>query len=295
MDLQVLRNFVAVAASGSVRRAAEQVHISQPALTRQVQGLERELGARLLFRSSRGMTPTAVGWNVYRQAAALLLEHEVLTAAVAGPDVVVVGYHDPGAATLVPHVLRRLRDGQPDLSLRPVLRPTAERDAGVASGAVDLGLVRTPPDTAGVASAFLHWERQVYAVPADAVLARQPLVAAAELDGYPFLGRPLEPPPRGQPAGRPARPWRPPQLSLEECLVLVACGAVAMVPESVAATCPRPNVGYRPTAEPTAVSTLRLLWRPRLSSAATVAAAGAVRAVAADSALPSLRSLAAAR
>ncbi len=58
MDLRNLRNMIAVLETGSLGKAAERLHISQPALTKSIQRLEQELGVRLFEREPRGMRPT---------------------------------------------------------------------------------------------------------------------------------------------------------------------------------------------------------------------------------------------
>lgn len=61
MDLRQLRYFSAVAKHGSISIAAQAVHIAQPALTRQIQSLEDELGTRLFERTTRGVKLTDAG------------------------------------------------------------------------------------------------------------------------------------------------------------------------------------------------------------------------------------------
>src|SRR5215469_14577303 len=61
IDTRLLRYFAAVAAEGNLTHAAEQLHVSQPALTKQIKQLEIQLGARLFTRSRAGMTLTAAG------------------------------------------------------------------------------------------------------------------------------------------------------------------------------------------------------------------------------------------
>ena len=72
VDLRHLRYFVAVADQGSFVRAAARLHVAQPALSRQVRGLEREVGAQLLERGRRGVRLTAAG-EILRQGSLSLL------------------------------------------------------------------------------------------------------------------------------------------------------------------------------------------------------------------------------
>ena len=74
MDLRHLRYFVAVAGLGNVSRAAAELRVAQPALTRQVRDLERELGVALLERHPRGVTPTLAGEAFARRAMRVLAE-----------------------------------------------------------------------------------------------------------------------------------------------------------------------------------------------------------------------------
>ena len=68
MKLNHLRDFLAVAGHGSLRAAARELGIAQPAVTRSIQELERELGATLFERQARGVVPTAMGVAFLRRA-----------------------------------------------------------------------------------------------------------------------------------------------------------------------------------------------------------------------------------
>jgi DNA-binding transcriptional LysR family regulator len=72
MELYQLRSFVAVAEFGHLTRAAERLHISQPAVSAHVKALEEELGLELFERRSNGMLLTAAGRHLIGQAQALL-------------------------------------------------------------------------------------------------------------------------------------------------------------------------------------------------------------------------------
>jgi DNA-binding transcriptional LysR family regulator len=70
--LEEFRSFLVVLEEGSLRRAAERLHVSQPALTRQMQLLEHDLGGRILERTSTGVLPTSEGHALAEKARALL-------------------------------------------------------------------------------------------------------------------------------------------------------------------------------------------------------------------------------
>ena len=72
MELRDLRYFIAVVAARNLSRAAEQLHVAQPGLSRQMAALERELGATLLVRHPKGVTPTVAGEAFSRGAGELL-------------------------------------------------------------------------------------------------------------------------------------------------------------------------------------------------------------------------------
>ena len=72
MDFRILRYFLAVAREQSFTKAAEQLHITQPTLSRQLAALEEELGVKLLVRSGRNITLTDQGIFFKRRAQELL-------------------------------------------------------------------------------------------------------------------------------------------------------------------------------------------------------------------------------
>ena len=80
-DLADLRAFVAVADLSSFRAAAEAIHLSQPALSRRIEKLERALGVRLFDRTTRAVMLTAIGRDFVRKARKLLddLEESLLS------------------------------------------------------------------------------------------------------------------------------------------------------------------------------------------------------------------------
>jgi DNA-binding transcriptional LysR family regulator len=80
VELYQLRSFAAVAEVGNLTRAAERLHISQPALSAQIKALEDELGVALFERSSSGMVLTAGGQRLLADAEKVLAAAQVLQA-----------------------------------------------------------------------------------------------------------------------------------------------------------------------------------------------------------------------
>jgi len=78
MELYQLRSFVAVAALGHVTRAAERLHLSQPAVSAQLKALEDELGVTLFERTRGGVTLTSVGERLLQRAEAVLAAAQAL-------------------------------------------------------------------------------------------------------------------------------------------------------------------------------------------------------------------------
>ncbi len=79
MDFKRLRTLVAVAELGTVSRAAEQLRIAQPALSRQIMDLEAELGLKLFDRVGRGLVPTREGEQIIESSRSVLNQVASLT------------------------------------------------------------------------------------------------------------------------------------------------------------------------------------------------------------------------
>jgi DNA-binding transcriptional LysR family regulator len=122
MDIRDLRTFVVVAELASFSRAAEQLHLAQPAVSQHVKRLERDLGAAVLRRSTRRVELTAVGQQLLRRARSILAEVEhaeqdvrLLESGRAGR--VSVGFVGTATYDLLPRVARRVRQQLPDVAL----------------------------------------------------------------------------------------------------------------------------------------------------------------------------------
>lgn len=152
MELRHLRYFVATFAEGSISRAAEQMMISQPALTRQIRALEREMGTPLFERVPSGVRPTPAGTALHSHALQVLRladrSREVARSGGPARERVDVGL-PPGVPERWLHgVLARIRAEVPRAALTFADVGSAEQLRMLAEGRLDIGIVhQNPPET----------------------------------------------------------------------------------------------------------------------------------------------------
>ncbi len=116
MELRHLRYFTAVAAHGSFSRAANNLHLTQPALSRQVKDLEDELGVPLFVRGTNAVTLTEAGEVFYEEARDLLARADQAIQRVRGEaksEVLRVGYGPSLTTGIMPKALERFQAAVP--------------------------------------------------------------------------------------------------------------------------------------------------------------------------------------
>jgi len=125
MDVSQLRTVIHVAELGSLSKAADRLHIAQPALSRQVRLLEEELGVRLFDRHGRGMVVTNAGQEVLRHAQRIMRELDEIRASVADDDAQLRGHVSIGMPPTVSDILSvplvsAFQERHPEATLRIV-------------------------------------------------------------------------------------------------------------------------------------------------------------------------------
>ena len=123
MRLQSIEQFIAVVDAGSIRGAARQLNMSQPALTRALQQLEEELGVQLVDRSGRGVTPTAAGSAFLSRARVAEAElrkafEDARKAVDDGTRLLALGLSPVGASLLLPELAITLQRQHPKTRIR---------------------------------------------------------------------------------------------------------------------------------------------------------------------------------
>jgi DNA-binding transcriptional LysR family regulator len=153
MEMRQLAYFVAVADELSFGRAAERLHIVQPAVSQQVRRLERELGVPLFDRSSH-VRLTAAGERLLPEARAVLAAadrvRQVAADVAAGADGILRVGTSQGLGERLDRTLEELRKTAPGLQVRLVSAPAAERVARVRAGELDAAYVRAVTSAPGV-------------------------------------------------------------------------------------------------------------------------------------------------
>ncbi|WP_455554417.1 LysR family transcriptional regulator [Comamonas sp.] len=201
MDVRQLKYFVAVANTRNFTRAAEQLHIAQPPLSRQIQLLEEELGVQLLLRNSRPVRLTEAGRMFYEQAVQIINRMDQLKTTTrqlgqAHRQTLSIGFV---ASTLyggLPLLVRQLRQLYPELDVQLVEMPSMQQVTALKTGRIDLGFGRIRSTDTGVTRTVLREERLVLAVPPDAPLAADTApVSLQALHGEKLIVYPKEPRP----------------------------------------------------------------------------------------------------
>ncbi|MBE3013200.1 LysR family transcriptional regulator [Microbispora sp. NEAU-D428] len=250
LDLRKLRYFVAVAERLHFGQAALALHVTQPALSRQVRQLERDLGVELFTRTSRNVTLTAAGEQFLDDAKTLLAAGQAVQDRVrrigAGERTVTVGFM---LGTDVTAAVNAFSARHPDVPLELVRIRWWNQQQPLLDRTVDIGFVRLPIDAEGLKVLPLYPERLSVVLPADHPLAGEAAIGISALAGEPIL-RYADADPDWAAVWN-AEPSRGPAFhDMEELLGYIRAGrGVVLIPDPVAALFPRPDIAYVPVTD----------------------------------------------
>jgi DNA-binding transcriptional LysR family regulator len=196
MNLQRLRYFQAVGRFGSFRRAADELNITQPALSRQIKVLEREVGVPLLTRSKRRVALTPGGAHLLQRTTQLLDE-----AAVVLKEVRQISAEEPVPFTLgvlqsllsgvFPQALLMLKKEFGSAPVRVFGFRTQQILAGVLHGEYDLGIIAGPVDDPKLVGRHLFIEPYVAVLHRGHRLARRAVIDLPTMATVPLVGSPI--------------------------------------------------------------------------------------------------------
>ena len=185
-----LRYFTAVARHGSIREAADDLHIAQSALSRQIHKLEQELGVPLLQRHARGVVLTSAGEIFLRYARSSLRHVETVRSeldALKGLRRGTVTIH--AIESLVPHLLPRavaaFRERHAGVGFEITIDGSDHVVEAVREGRTDIGLAFYPPADPEIVTVFKMREPLVAMMSSRHPLANKPRVSLADCVAYP--------------------------------------------------------------------------------------------------------------
>ncbi len=190
MDIRQLRYFLEIVAQGSLTRAAESLHVAQPALSLHLKNMEEQLGTRLLTRSRSGVTPTEAGELLLQRARAILedlarTEDDIRNLETDPSGIVRIGLPGTISAMVSLPLILAARERFPRITLNITEAMSGFVGDWLSEGKIDLAVLYSRSKDARIRSELLLEEELVVLWPAD---AERPLEMNMEaLDNVPMV------------------------------------------------------------------------------------------------------------
>jgi DNA-binding transcriptional LysR family regulator len=193
MELRQIRSFLSIAETLHFGRTAELIHLSQPALSLQIQALEEEVGVRLLERNRRKTSLTAAGFAFREDAVRALSQlnqaiRRARQAANGKLGLLRIGFISTAGTEIVPNIVGQYRELNPEVefSLRAIT--TADQVQMLETGSLDIGFLRLPiGEHSALEVVTVHREPFALVVPATHKLAKRKRVRLSEVSGQDFV------------------------------------------------------------------------------------------------------------
>jgi DNA-binding transcriptional LysR family regulator len=271
VELRQLRCLVGIVDAGTFTDAAIELGVSQAAVSRNLLSLERELGVRLLYRTSRTITPTTTGVQVLARARQVLAEvDELVREATTGHTRLRVGHAWSAVGRHTAEFQRRWAAEHPDIELQLVRTNTAT--GGLAEGLCDLAIVRTHVDQTRFAQTTVATERRYCALAADDPLAKKRTLTLDQLSDRILVIDRRTGSTTADLWPEDARPTFEYTQDVDDWLSAIASGrCVGLTPHATVTQYRRDGVVYRPVRDAPPVD-VHLIWHPQDPHPATQAA-----------------------
>lgn len=193
MEIRVLKYFLAVAREGSITRAANSLHLTQPTLTRQLQELEKELKQKLLIRGKYKVTLTPEGLMLRKRAEEIIEMVEKTEAEfqsindIIGGDIY-IGGGESDCMKYIAEVIKEVQTDYPDIKFHIHSGNAEDVTEKLDKGLLDFGVLIQPVDLAKYDNITLP-EKDVWGVVMrkDSPLAKKEFVELKDLYGLPLI------------------------------------------------------------------------------------------------------------
>ncbi|WP_235943015.1 LysR family transcriptional regulator [[Ochrobactrum] soli] len=189
MDLRQIRYFIAVAEDEHFGRASERIHIAQPALSRQVQLLEAELGVTLFDRLPRGVRLSAAGRTFRDHCREILVDlshavSEAQSVARGESGMLKLGFIEVAAwSGVIPETIMEFRSSSPGVSLVLSAMTSLDQIEAIYDGRIDAGFLYNPPADPLLTIKPITRHSVLLAVPVNSEFAGRKSVNVSELAG----------------------------------------------------------------------------------------------------------------
>ena len=187
-----IRYFKAVALELHFGRAAKQLNIAQPALSRSIKHLETQIGVQLLERNNRNVSLTKAG-KVFLAGCQQLIDSmegmviQTQKASEGKAGHLIIGYTDFAISGLMPAILRDFRKQFPDISIEPVHGFTGKQLDNLDQGKLDFGFITGPFERPGYQSVTIQQDSYVAVLYENHPLAQKKSVQLIDLAKEPFI------------------------------------------------------------------------------------------------------------
>jgi LysR family transcriptional regulator, benzoate and cis,cis-muconate-responsive activator of ben and cat genes len=187
-----LRSFLALADHLNFHQAAEELHITQPALSKQIALMEDALGRKLFSREKKRVQLTPSGRYLQRQAPGLLVAFMTLLketgeAGEGQRGSLAMGYTEAAMASFLPSLLRKIRQRMSGISLHLSQEHSEYLAREVMRGRLDLAFISLPTELSGLKSTLVAQERMGIVLPDDHPLAGEREVSLKHLARERFI------------------------------------------------------------------------------------------------------------
>jgi DNA-binding transcriptional LysR family regulator len=192
MELYQIRQFVAVAETGSFTKGASRAGVSQPAISAAIAKLEEEMGQRLLDRRQGSVVPTVAGSRLLDAARDILLACNTIKStlrAASAPQTLRIGVLRTLPTVHVVGVLHAFRQAHPDIQIELFEGPREELEKRLEQKKLDVALTSLNDAAAGKTSVSLFTEPYVLAVNHNHRFAKLRSITLDDLQGEPFILR----------------------------------------------------------------------------------------------------------
>lgn len=192
-ELSDIRVFIHVAESSSVTQGARRANLSIAATSARIKALEGQLGAKLLYRDSRGATLTPAGEKLLKHARVIMRQVDYVKSEFAEYGSGLFGHirifaNTTALTEYLPEILPQFLSERPAITVDLQERLSREIVRGVLDGSADLGLIAGPVEAQGLEIIHYSTDRLLLAVPQGHELAQRSSVTLAETLDYPHIG-----------------------------------------------------------------------------------------------------------